>query len=227
MPPLLDPRNNDRAARLPGPSSVDSNPMIAWGCSPQRRVVDSGVFYSPAAGCDAPYELVETRRWLTVGLLHLWPLGDPSTHVECQRTGAAYDTEVLDALTDAEVCELMPLAIRAAVAAIALADDVVSDAERRAAIAVVGEFVEGYDDVDFEYDLEDVGIVHLEELLAALSTALTTPGCERLLSCVAHVMAASGPASELTVKETYAVGRALGMSDAHIDGVVLRAESLA
>ena len=226
MPPHLDSRKTARAARVAEPSFVGSNTMIAWGCTPQRRVIGSGVFYSPAAGGDAPYELVETRRWLAMGFVRVLPIGSAGVHVECQRTGTVYDTEVLEALTDAEVCELMATAIRAAVAAIAIADDVVSDEERRAAIAVVGEFVEGYDGGDFECDLEDVGIVPLEELLAALSTALNTHGRERLLTCAATVMAASGPASERTVKETYAVGRALGMSDAHIDGVILRAESL-
>ena len=200
--------------------------MILMGCTPRRKVLGTGMFYSPEAGCDAPYELVETRRWLVMGFMALVPIGTPTLQVECQETGAVYDPEVLEALTDAEVCELMETSIRASVAAIALADDVVSGAERATAIAVVNEFVEGYDVVDFESDLEDVGIVPLEDLLAALSTALNEHGRERLLSCAARVMAASGPASERTVKEAYAIGRALGMSDAHIDGVVLRADPI-
>lgn len=201
--------------------------MKLWGWTSRRTTLQEGVFHSPAAGCGAPYRLIEERRWPTVLFVPMIPFVVRTVFVECQLTGARFDPRVLDQLSDDRFVELLPSAVRAAVAAVALADDVVTDDERRVALAVIREFVPDYDVVDFEADLEDVGIAPLEKWLARLSLSLNEHGKERILVCVAHVMSADGAPKERTVREVRLVGLALGMSVAHIQGVILQVEAAA
>ncbi len=125
-----------------------------------------------------------------------------------------------DVISDCQFSVDLSAAVRAAVAAVALADDRVTDEERRVAIRMLRAFIADYDDTMFEIDLDGVGHVALEERLVALGAQLHPHGRERVLVAAAAVMAAGDPTSERTVAEVRRIGRALGMSHAHIEGVV-------
>lgn len=195
--------------------------MKLCGWTARRTTLRSGMFHSPAAGCGAPYRVIEERRWPTFLLLPLVFCRTRRVFVECQLTGTTYDESILEALSDEQLVELLPSSVRAVVAAVALADGSVAPEECDVAIEVMQEFVPDYDVVDLECDLEDVGLAPLAQSLARLSRSLHVHGRERVLCCAARVMMADGSPSRDTVEAVRSVGAALGMSSAHVDGVIL------
>jgi hypothetical protein len=117
--------------------------------------------------------------------------------------------------------------VRAAIAAVIVADDVVTPEKRCVSVGVMQQFVPDYDLVDLECDLEDVGITPLDRSLARLGRGLHVNGKERILACAARVMIADGSPSSEAVETLRSIGLALGMSAAHIDGVILHLGSAA
>lgn len=201
--------------------------MRLCGWTSRRTTLRAGLFHSPAAGCGAPYRVIEERRWPTFLFVPLLFCRTRRVFVECQLTGSTYDESILEALSDEQLVELLPSSVRAVIAAVALADGPVTPEGCGVAIEVIQEFVPDYDVVDLECDLEDVGLVPLEQSLARLSRSLHVHGRERILSCAAKMMMVAGSPSRNTVETVRSVGRALGMSSAHVDGVMLHVGSAA
>ena len=150
--------------------------MLIWGTKVRRKTLGEGTFFSPAAGRDAPYRLVEARKWFTFFFIPLIPLGVIGTFVECQLTQATYDPAVLDNPTNEAFLEQLTAAIREVVAAVAVADGVVTERERRAAVSVVRAYVADYDESMLDADLARAHRAPLAARLAYLAGVTLAPG---------------------------------------------------
>jgi tellurite resistance protein len=194
--------------------------MLIFGWKVRRKTRDEGVFFSPAAGGDAPYRLIEARRWFSLFFIPLIPLAVIGTYVECQTTKATYDPAILSNPTTAEFRVQLAAAIREVVAAVALADGTVSDQERRLAVQVVRGYVPDYDSAAFADDLARAGQSPLDARLDYLATTLNEQGREQLLTAAATVMAADGVIDDRDREVVTSIGRRLTMSPAHVRGVI-------
>lgn len=194
--------------------------MLIWGTKVRRKTVGEGTFFSPAAGRDAPYRLIEARKWFTFFFIPLIPLGVLGTFVECGLTQATYDPAVLDNPTNEAFLEQLTAAIREVVAAVAVAGGVVTERERRAAITVVRAYVSEYDDSMLDADLARADHAPLTARLAYLAGAMAEQGREQVLTAAATVMAADGVVDDGDRALVASLGRQLSMSPAHIRGVI-------
>lgn len=197
--------------------------MIIWGFRARMKTLGEGTFFSPALGGDAPYRLVEARRWFTLFFIPLIPLKVLGTFVECQATKATYDPKILDNPTNSEFTDQLSSAVREVVATVASADGMVSANERQLALALIGKHVAGYNETDFDGDLARVGSAPLSDRLTYLSGALNEGGKEQLLMSAATIMTSDGAVDDRDRDAVTDIGRQLAMSEAHIRGVIAAA----
>ena len=200
--------------------------MLIWGWRARRKTLSEGTFFSPAAGRDAPYRLVEARRWFTLFFIPIIPLKVLGVYVECQITKSTYDPMILEKPTNAELTDQLAAGVREVICAVVSADGAVSVEERRLAIEIVGAHVPGYNEATLDDDLARVGDAPLDDQrLAYLSSALNEQGKERLLTAAATVMSADGSIDDRDRDAVRSIGEKLGMSQAHIRGVIDTAAS--
>ncbi|MEM9464918.1 MAG: hypothetical protein AAGA90_06080 [Actinomycetota bacterium] len=198
--------------------------MLIWGWKTRTKVLGTGTFYSPALGADGPYELVEARRWFTLFFIPLIPLSVLGTFVRCTQTQSTYDPRVLDGPTNAEFMDQLYAAMREVVVAVASADGQITDEERRLAVEIVGGYSSAYTAETFASDLTRAHDQPLDQRLAFLSTSLNDSGKERMLAAAATMMTADGSIDDRDRAAVSDIGGKLGMTDAHIRGVLMMAE---
>lgn len=194
--------------------------FLVWGWRARRKTLETGTFFSPATGADGPYRLVEVRRWFTLFWLPVIPLKVVGTYVECAVTKTLYETRVLDHPTSATLSEQLTGGARDLVASVASADGAVTARQRKVAIEVLGARVGGYDKETLR---ADVGRVTAEELAARmtfLSGALSEQGKETLIADACRVLQADGEPGSNARKVIEKAGQDLGMSAAHVRGVI-------
>ncbi|MEM9202059.1 MAG: hypothetical protein AAGC53_10380 [Actinomycetota bacterium] len=198
--------------------------MLIWGWKARQKVIGSGTFFSPALGADGPYELVEARRWFTLFFIPIIPLNVLGTFVRCTQSNASYDPKVLEGPTNAQFMDQLSAAVREIVVAVAKADDMVTDEERRLAVEIVRGYSDSYTAEMFETDLARSAAEILDDRLAFLSTSLNESGKERLLTAAATMMTADGSIDERDRAAVIDVGEKLTMTPAHVRGVLMTVE---
>jgi tellurite resistance protein len=203
----------------------DDKVLLIWGWRTRMKTLGTGTFFSPAAGADAPYRLVEARRWFTLFFIPVIPLKVLGTFVECQATKATYDQEILRRPTNADFMDQLTAGVREIVAAVAVADGSVTDEERRLAIQILGGFVPGYGESDFADDVARTASTSLDARLAYLAGSLNEHGKEQLLTAAATLMTADGTIDGRDREAVRSIGEKLAMSPAHVRGVIDTAAS--
>jgi len=199
--------------------------MIIWGWRSRMKTLSEGMFFSPAAGRDVPYKLIEARRWFTLFFIPLIPLKVLGTYVECSQTGSTYDPKILNNPTNADFTDQLSAAVREVVVAVAQADGQITAEEQRLAIETIGRTVPGYNSTDFEQDLARSVDATLDARLLYLSGSLNERGKEQLLTAAATIMTADGSIDERDRKAVQDIGGKLTMTQAHVKGVIATAES--
>ena len=195
--------------------------LLIWGWRARYRTLDEGTFYCPKEGGDRTYRRKEARRWFTLFFIPLIPLKVLGEFVECQSCKSSYDPVVLTAPTAANILDNLANAMRYAVVAISRADGTIDDAERRVALEIMQQHSDTpYTEADLDRDLEELDTGSLTDQLSRVAGHLTEHGKERLLSACVHLAAADGSIDEAETRELQRAGSALGMSPAHIRGVI-------
>lgn len=197
--------------------------MLIWGWRTRTKTLSSGIFFSPQAGCDAPYELVEARRWFTLFFIPLIPLSVLGTFVRCGLTGAEYDSRILDAPTNADVLGQLTLGAREMIATAVSAGGFASDAKRRLAVDAVRQHVDDYDDAQLEQDLRAAPQAPISDRLSYLSGTISQTGKERLLLSAAALIATDGTVDAGTDQAVRWMGEQLLLSPAHVHGIIAQA----
>lgn len=201
--------------------------FIIWGWRTRLSVKETGVFFSPATGCDGPYELVQARTWFTLFFLPLIPLKVKGMYVRCGVTKELYDPRVLDNPTTADFATQLAGALREIVAAVVIADSTAGDEETSVAIDRLAGQVPGYNRATLDADIASLDADQLRQRLSYLAGSLSTDGKEQLLSTAAAVMAAGPARDDGTRRLVQSIGESLGMSPAHVLGVIGAAEAAA
>ncbi len=169
---------------------------------------------------DAPGKWIVARRWFTLFFIPLIPLNVVGTYVRCGVTKRLFDPEVLSNPTNEQFTAQLAGGLREVLAAVLMADGVAGEAERRVAVELGSKHVPGYNAETLSTDLERVGQAPLQERLRYLSEALSTQGKEQLLTTAAAIMAAEPTVDARTEQCVRSVGETLGMSPAHVHGVI-------
>ncbi len=197
--------------------------ILIWGLRARAKTLSTGEFFCGHCGTDRSYVLQQIRRWFTFFFIPLFPVGKPlGEQVRCSTCGTRYSPDVLNAPTSATFSENLRGAMRIAAVSMLAAGDPANDAARLAAIDAARQSgAENYDDTWLTNDLEALDPSNLGEYLVPLATGLNTQGKETFIEQVARIGSADGP---LTASETHvleSLGAALGISAAHLRGIMM------
>jgi tellurite resistance protein len=149
------------------------------------------------------------------------PLDVLGVFVECASCGSTYDEAVLTMPTAAKMMDNLANAMRHAIVSIITADRVVDRNEKRVALEVMEEFSDTpYLEWDLDRDLEQLERSKLANEMSNVAGMLNGHGKERLLDACVKIAAADGSIDKAEIAEVTLAGVALGMSPAHIKGVI-------
>ncbi|NUR58358.1 MAG: zinc-ribbon domain-containing protein [Catenulispora sp.] len=194
--------------------------MIVWGWRTVFRVVGSGVFSCPSCGADRNYERRRAQRFFTLFFIPLIPLKTLGEFIRCTACKNDFRESVLARPTAAQFTDLLQNTVRGVMVNVLRR----GGAGHPAALAVaVEEIVSsgaiGYSQADLAQDLRVVP-EDLTQLLAGLAGQLPESGREALVRGAIRVAAADGPVDVQERAVIDGVGAALGMTQAHVAGVV-------
>lgn len=195
--------------------------LVIWGWKARYSTLSTGTFYCPHEDGDRGYRHQQARRWFTLFFIPLIPLSVLGDFIECSSCGRQYDPVVLSLPTAAEMMDNLANAMRYAIVAIVTADEGVSDDERKAALQIMERFSDTpYTAQDLERDLIELHPDSLETAFGQVAGSLNDLGKESLIVACMALSAADGHVDEREVRHILRAGQALGLSPAHLRGVM-------
>jgi uncharacterized tellurite resistance protein B-like protein len=196
--------------------------LLIVGIRVRYRTLAEGRFYCPHEGGDRSYRHRQARRWFTFFFLPIIPLKVLGEFIECSSCGTTYDLKVLTMPTAADMLDTLGNAMRQAVVSIITADGVVADHEKEVGLAVMQRYADSpYTMDNLEDDLEDLRHGDPAARLGKVAGMLGEQGKESLVAACIEIAAADGVIGERELVEIQKTGAALGLSPAHIKGVIL------
>jgi len=197
--------------------------ILIWGFRARAKNVSTGEFFCTRCGADRSYVLQHIRRWFTFFFIPLFPVGKTlGEQVKCSTCGTCFRPEVLNTPTSATFTENLKGAVRFAAVSMLGAGDRSNDAARTAAIdASRKSGAENYDDTWLTNDLDALDASHLNEYVAPLAEGLNLQGKETFIEQIARIGLADGPLSPAETQVLESLSATLGLSAAHLRGIVV------
>ncbi|MDQ1435335.1 MAG: hypothetical protein QOF59_2151 [Actinomycetota bacterium] len=197
--------------------------ILIWGFRARAKAVSTGEFFCTRCGVDRSYVLQQIRRWFTFFFIPLFPVGKPlGEQVKCSTCGTSFTREVLSTPTSATFSENLRGAVRFAAVSMLDAGDRSNEAARSAAIdAARGAGAESYDDTWLTNDLGAHDSSQLGEYVTPLAQGLNLQGKETFIEQVARIGLADGPLSPSETLVLESLSATLGLSAAHLRGIVI------
>ncbi|MDQ1460843.1 MAG: hypothetical protein QOI08_2327 [Actinomycetota bacterium] len=201
--------------------------ILIWGFRARAKAVSTGEFFCTRCGVDRSYVLQQIRRWFTFFFIPLFPVGKPlGEQVKCSTCGTCFRPEVLSTPTSATFSENLRGAVRFAAVSMLDAGDTSNEAARSAAIdAARRAGAESYDDTWLTNDLGALDASQLGEYVAPLAQGLNLQGKETFIEQVARIGLADGPLSPSETRVLESLSATLGLSAAHLRGIVVSTTS--
>ncbi len=198
--------------------------FIIFGWRSRNKATAEGVFHCPGEGGDRRYRRVLVRRWFTLFFIPVIPLNTLGEYIECGGCGRGYDERVLTMPTTAQMMDNLSDAMRHAVVSLIKADGVVDEAEKHAALAVMQEYSDTpYAAAELDEDLTTLSLAEMTHQMERLAPVLNGDGKETILHACLAIAAADGAIDESELVEVRKAGAALGMSPAHVRGIIAQA----
>jgi uncharacterized tellurite resistance protein B-like protein len=199
--------------------------LIIFGIRVRYRTLSEGTFYCPHDGGDRSYRRRQARRWFALFFIPVIPLKVLGEFIECDSCGSTYDMKVLTMPTAAAMVDNLANAMRQAVVSLITADGVVTDAEKEKGLEVMQRYADTpYTMANLEDDLKDLRHGDLADVLGRIAGMLNGQGKESLLVACVDLAAADSSIDERELAEIQRAGTALGLSPAHLKGVILQAK---
>ena len=198
--------------------------ILIWGFKVRYKSVDSGQFFCPKESVDRPYSLRQARRWFTFLFVPVIPLKRLGEFVECESCSSSYEQRVLTTPTTAQVMDNLANAMRHAVIAIIKADGTINHELRGAGLAIMQKYADApYSEQHLDHDLVGLSSEALPKQLEQVAGSLNDFGKENLLTACVTLASSDGSITASELSEIERAGRALGMSSAHVRGVLIMA----
>lgn len=198
--------------------------LLIFGISARYKTLGTGTFHCPHEGADREFHRRQARRWFTLFFIPVIPLRVLGEFIECTGCGSAYDEVVLKMPTAASMMDNLANAMRYAVVAIVTADGEVTDEERRRALEIMERFSDTpYTRQELAADLRDLDVADLSAAFERVAGQLNEHGKEELVTACVDLSAADGTIDDVELAEIRTAAGALGMSRAHVRGVIAEA----
>lgn len=200
--------------------------MIIFGTRGVTYNAATGDFYCPACQGDGGYKHKRVRRFFTLYFIPVIPMNLHGEYVECERCKNAYHLDVLQFDPKAQAAEFeaeFHKAIKRVAVQMMLADGVVDDDEIRVIQEVYAELTGsqlGHDAVQAEIASVELEGGDVRHTLARFAGNLNEHGKEMVVRAAFMVAAADGEFEESEKQMLSEIAEVLGMSMAHLQGVV-------
>jgi hypothetical protein len=197
--------------------------ILIWGFRARAKTTSTGEFFCSKCGADRSYVLQQVRRWFTFFFIPLFPAGKVlGEQVKCTTCGTCFRSEVLTTPTSAAFSENLRGAMRVASMSMLVAGDQSNPAARAAAVdAARRTGAESYDETWLANDLAALDPLHLGDYLAPLAQGLDPQGKETFIAQVARIGLADGPLTAPETNVLESLSSALGISAAHLRGIIV------
>lgn len=197
------------------------------GITIRTSPIRSVAFVCPHCGVDRDGDVVDRRRWLTLGRLTVLPLGRLDPMVECGTCGQCSGLVVLNVPTSNQLEEMLGVALRHAVTSVIRAGRGVgppNDEVDRYAVSVVRSAGFTYDRFDLDDDLRQLRDTGTVPFVRSLADELTLHGKQSMLHRLHTLATTDGPLRPAQREVLVRIGVALGMGPAYINGIIAVAD---
>lgn len=205
--------------------------MIIFGTTTTKKKLRTGHFDCPQCGQHAEYRELRPKSWGHLYWIPLIPLKEYPPFVECRSCRASFVPAVLDhAEQNQRFMAQFERACLQVAAKMALADGHVDESERtQIAEMMTGITRQEYtlDQVNAEIAAVEAADQTIEELVREIAPSLSDQGREMVLLALIEVALADGEFAREEADLARSCGKALGMSPAHVRGIIAEAEDRA
>jgi len=200
--------------------------MIIFGTRGITTTPEKGDFNCPSCHSLQNYGLKRVRRFFTLYFIPLIPLDKLGEYVECKSCKDTYNPDILsyDPAANAEAIEAEYFsAIKTVMIQMLLADGVIDDSEIDTVLQVYQKITDvklGKFQLKEEIKAIEASDEGFEQALTNLQGCLNDEGKERVITAAYHVAMADGEFQEEEKIMLAEIGELLGMSKAHLQGVI-------
>jgi hypothetical protein len=201
--------------------------LLIFGFRSRAKRMAEGTFFCPKCGADRSYLLEQIRQWFTFFFVPIFPTGRPlGEHVRCTTCNTRFRPEILSTPTSAQLTAGLAAAMRVATVAVVKAGDQHDGSARVAAVAAIMQSgTTDYSDAQLQHDIDAGDVSALPAYLNPLANGLTLQGKENFVATLVEVAKADGPLTADERGVVGGVGAALGLSAAHLEGIMATAGS--
>ena len=194
--------------------------LLIFGFKVRFKTLAAIVFHCPTCGGDREGSHQVARRWFTLFWIPIIPLNQVGEVVTCNTCATRYDPEVTEMHTTSAIGEWFAVATRVVAAMLVRTGDADDPVLRQHALVTIRAVVDPYDEQTFANDVVSVDPAYAEQYTAPLNDSIAIEGKERLLADLTRVALAGGTITDDQRRVLDLAGRGLGLTPAHISGVV-------
>lgn len=194
--------------------------LLIFGFKVRFKTLASIFFHCPTCGGDRQGSHQVARRWFTLFWIPVIPLNQVGEVVTCDTCGSRYDPGVTELPTTAAIGESFGVATRVVASMLVRTGEAADPALRQQALGTIRTVIDPYDEQTFANDVVSVDPAYAEQYTAPLADSIAVEGKERLLADLTRVALAGGIITDDQRRVLDLAGRGLGLTPAHISGVV-------
>lgn len=200
--------------------------MIIFGTTSLTLNPGKGVFHCPQCGPDTPYGHKRVRRFFTLYFIPLIPLDAVGEYLRCDRCGGEFNMEALNFDPSAQsqaLEEIFNLATRHTLIATMLCNGQSHENQIGVALGAYHELTGAtFPEEQLRREIQELQAegAQIQDLLEHVASAVNDSGKEALLRAVYQVAVADGEFDQHEQGLLMQIGQALGMSNAHMMGVL-------
>ena len=196
--------------------------MIIFGTKTTKKLLESGDFHCPQCQQTTSFEKRRAKNWFHLYFIPLIPLKEYPPYVECRQCRNTYIARVLDDEPGRDIAAEFERAAGLIMAKMVLADGEIDDSEIETMREVYGRITGTT--VEREVILKLIESAKgesatAEQIAADFGTRLNADGQELVMKAILLIALSDGDFAQEEQDMANAIGKALGMSSAHMKGI--------
>ena len=206
--------------------------MIIWGSRGRITTIGSGAFHCPRCNSTQPYKHRKLQRYFTLYFIPLFPLDNLGEHIECGLCHSLWKTEVLQQRTresqQEAIQDELRRAMKRSMALVILANGKADSVELAAGSDVFRRLVGmSLPDAELAREVKDIREqdVDVARYLSNFGGHLSIEQKESLVTAACGVALYDGPLQPAEREAVEKVATALGITPAHLRGILAGLES--
>lgn len=196
--------------------------MIIFGTKTTRKLLDSGDFNCPQCAQTTKFEKRRAKNWFHLYFVPLIPLKEYPPYVECRQCRNTYIARVLDDEPGRDIAAEFERAAGLIMAKMVLADGEIDDNEIETMREVYGRITGTTVEREVIQKLIESAKsepMSAEQIAKDFGTRLNPDGQELVMKAILLIALSDGDFAEEEQELANNIGKALGMSNAHMKGI--------